>query len=160
VIAALAVAGWYIYRRRLPLLSLLDAIAPGVLTGLAIAALGALLAGRHLGALADLPWSVALWGVRRHPVQIYEVVGFLAVALFVWRMVRVGTRSGSVALVALLGWGLVNWFVEAFRAPDVTATVLGGFRLNQVLGLVAALAALVGLRCLALRHEDQPPLVP
>ena len=31
VIAALAVAGWYVYRHRLPLVKVLDAIAPGVL---------------------------------------------------------------------------------------------------------------------------------
>jgi phosphatidylglycerol:prolipoprotein diacylglycerol transferase len=159
VVAASAAAGWYIYRHRLPLLRWLDAFAPGLLGGLAIAAIGALLAGRNPGAPAELPWSVTLWGVRRHPVQIYEAIGYAAVALFAWSMVRNGSRPGGVALVALLGWGLVAWLVEAFRSPDVTATLLGVFRLGQVLGLAAAIAALVGLRYLAARHEDQPPLV-
>ncbi len=159
VIAAAAVAGWYIYRRRLPLGAVLDAFAPGLLVGLAIAAFGALLAGRNPGAPAALPWSVDLWGVRRHPVQIYEALGLLAVALFVLSVIRAGSRRGVPALIGLLGWGLVTWLVGAFRAPEVAAAVLGGLRLEQVLGLGAAVLALIGLRRLAAPHEDQAPLV-
>ena len=40
VIVALAVAGWYVYRHRLPLVKVLDAIAPGVLVGIAIVGCG------------------------------------------------------------------------------------------------------------------------
>lgn len=89
VLAAVAVAGWYIYRRRLPLWTMLDAFAPGLLVGLAIAATGALLAGRNAGAPADLPWAIDLWGVRRHPVQAYEALGFLAVACAVLRRLKI-----------------------------------------------------------------------
>jgi phosphatidylglycerol---prolipoprotein diacylglyceryl transferase len=160
VIAGLAVAGWYIYRRRLPLVPLLDAFAPGLLIGLAIADAGALLTGRNPGAPADLPWSVTLWGVRRHPVQVYEALGLLAVALFVLSVIRAGSRNGFPALIALLGWGLVGWLVEAFRSPEVTSTLPGGLRIGQVLGLAAALVALAGLRHLATRDQDQPPVVP
>ena len=156
VIAGLAVAGWYIYRHQLPLASMLDAFAPGLLIGLAIAATGALLAGRSPGAPADLPWAVELWGVRRHPVQAYEALGLLAVGLFVLSLTRSDRdsgdpRKGTVALIALLGWGLVEWLVEAFRSPDVVSTLLGGIRTGQVLGLGAALVALLALRYLVSR---------
>lgn len=156
LIAGLAVAGWYVYKHRLPLVPLLDAFAPGLLIGLAIADIGALLAGRNPGAPADLPWSVTLWGVRRHPVQIYEALGLFLVALLVISAIQAGSRKGIPALIALLGWGLVEWLAEAFRAPEVTSTLMGGLRLGQVLGLAAALAALAGLRHLATRGEDQP----
>jgi phosphatidylglycerol---prolipoprotein diacylglyceryl transferase len=159
VIAGVAIAGWYIYHRRLPLVPILDAFAPGLLIGLAVADMGALLAGRYPGAAADLPWSVTLWGVRRHPVQIYEALGLLAVGLFVLSVIRGGSRRGFPALIALLGWGLVEWLVGAFRSPEVTSTVLGGLRLEQVLGLAAALVALAGLRYLATRDQDQPSVV-
>ncbi len=138
---------------------MLDAFAPGLLVGLSIAAIGALLAGRWPGAPAELPWSVSLWGVRRHPVQVYEAIGFVAVALFVLSVLRAGSRPGYAALIALLGWGLVTWLVEAFRSPDVTSTLAGGLRLPQVLGLAAALVALAGLRYLSTRDQDQAPLV-
>lgn len=158
VLAALAVTGWYIYRHHLPLVPFLDALAPGLLVGLAVAAVGALLTGRNPGAPADLPWSVTLWGVRRHPVQLYEALGLLAVGLFVLDLIRRGSRPGVPALIALLGWGLVEWLVEAFRSPEVSSAVLGGLRLAQVAGLAAALAALVGLRYLTTRDQDDASL--
>lgn len=156
VIAAAAVAGYYVYRHQLPLALMLDAFAPGLLVGLAIAAIGALLAGRNAGAAADLPWAVDLWGVRRHPVQAYEALGLILVAAVALRRLKtengrlkIGVRGGAPALIALLGYGLVKWFVEAFRAPEVTATILGGVRLDQVIGLALALVALAGLSRLA-----------
>ena len=80
ILAGVATAGWYIYRRRIPLVTMLDAFAPGLLGGLAVAAIGAVLTGRDAGAPANLPWSVTLWGVERHPVQIYEMIALAAVA--------------------------------------------------------------------------------
>jgi len=151
ILGAVAVAGWYVYRRRLPLVAMLDAIAPGLLAGLAVAAIGALLTGRNPGAPANLPWSVTLWGIDRHPVQAYEAIAFAAVAAYVLRLIRLGSRGGRPALIALLGYGLALWFVEAFRSTDVTATVLGGLRLGQVVGLGLAIAALLSLRYLSTR---------
>ncbi len=151
ICGAVAVAGWYIYQRKLPLVALLDAFAPGLLTGLAVAAIGALLTGRNPGAPANLPWSVTLWGIDRHPVQAYEAIAFAAVAAYVLRLIRLGSRRGRPALIALLGYGLALWFVEAFRSTDVTATVLGGLRLGQVVGLGLAIAALLSLRYLSTR---------
>jgi phosphatidylglycerol:prolipoprotein diacylglycerol transferase len=144
VIAALAVAGWYVYRHRLSLAKVLDAFAPGVLVGIAIADVGALLAGLVPGAPANLPWAVDLWGVARHPSQVYEALAALAVAGLVLRMIAQGSRPGAAALVALCGYGLGRWLLEPFRAES--ATILGGLRLAQVFGLAAALVALWGMR--------------
>jgi phosphatidylglycerol:prolipoprotein diacylglycerol transferase len=164
IVAAVAVAGWYVYRRRLPLAAMLDAFAPGLLCGLAVAAAGALLTGRNPGAPASLPWSVTLWGVERHPIQIYEMVALIAVAAYVLRLIRLGSRGGAPALTALLGLGLTLWFAEAFRSTDihetaslVTATVFGGLRLGQILGLALAILALFGLRYLSTRVRSADP---
>lgn len=153
ILTGLAVAGLYVYRRRLPLLAMLDAFAPGLLVGLAIAATGAFLAGRNPGAASNLPWAVEQWGLRRHPVQLYEAAGLLAVAGLVWSMIARGARPGAPFLCALVGWGLVTWFAEAFRAPEMAATIGGGLRLMQVVGLAVALAALLGFWSMAAQGE-------
>ena len=96
VLAGLAVAGWYIYRRRLPLVPMLDAFAPGLLVGLAIAAFGALLAGRNPGARPRIcPGPSPCGACARHPVQIYEAIGLLAVAALVWSMIRTGSPAAA-----------------------------------------------------------------
>lgn len=155
VIAALAVAGWYLFgRHRLPLAKVLDAFAAGALFAIALASIGNLLAGRAPGLATTLPWAVDLWGVARHPSQIYEALAALAVGMLVLRMVGRGSQPGAAALVALCGYGLSRWLLEPFRAPEVSAVTVGGLRSAQVLGLAVALAALWGLR--ALTKGDGP----
>lgn len=142
-VAALAVAAWYVYRHKLPLVRFLDALVPGALVGLAVVAAGALLAGRAAGAPADLPWSVNLWGVRRHPSQVYEALALLGAAALAASMLRRGSKPGVGAWVGLLGYGLTRWLLEPFRAES--AVMLGGLRVAQVIGLLLALIALGGL---------------
>ncbi len=157
ILTAAAVAGWYIYRRRLPAVVMLDAIAPGLLAGLAVVAIGALLTGRNPGAPANLPWSVTLWGIERHPVQVYQAIALAAVAAYVLHLIRLGRREGIPALIALLGYGLALWLVEAFRSTEVAATLPGGLRLGQVTGLAFAIVALLGLRHFSTRAKPVDP---
>jgi len=144
LLAGVIVAAWYIHRHKLPWTTVLDAAAPGVLAALIIANLGALLAGNAVGAPANLPWAVDLWGVSRHPVQIYAALGELVTLAGVLHALRKPSRPGTAALLGLLGWGLTAWLIEPFRAES--ATVAAGIRLWQVIGLAAALAALWVLR--------------
>jgi phosphatidylglycerol:prolipoprotein diacylglycerol transferase len=143
-LAGVLVAAWYIHRHKLPWVTVLDAAAPGVLAGLVIANLGALLAGNGVGMPANLPWAVDLWGVSRHPVQLYAALGELITLAVVLQALRKPSRPGTAALLGLLGWGLTAWLIEPFRAES--ATVVAGIRLWQVIGLGAALAALWRLR--------------
>ena len=144
LLAGVIVAAWYIHRHKLPWAAVLDAAAPGVLIGLVIANLGALLAGNDVGAPANLPWAVELWGVSRHPVQLYAALGELITLAVVLHALREPSRPGTAALLGLLGWGLTTWLIEPFRAESVA--VIAGIRLWQVIGLGAALAALWMLR--------------
>jgi len=144
VIGALIVAGWYVWRHKLPWAAVLDAVAPGALVGIAIVDLGALLAGRDVGAPTNVPWAISLWGVQRHPSQVYELLAALITLGGVLWMLRTRDRRGAVAWVAVLGYGLSRWLLEPFRAESVT--VLGGLRVAQIVGLVMALVALWALR--------------
>lgn len=144
VLAGLVVSGFYIYRNRLPLATLLDAAAPGGLVGLALAQLGAWLAGLEPGAPADLPWAIVVWGVRRHPVQLYQVALLLLAFAAVLLVLRRQRRPGRAAWSALLGYGLSLWLTEPFH--ESSATLLAGLRTLQLLGLAAVLVALLALR--------------
>jgi phosphatidylglycerol:prolipoprotein diacylglycerol transferase len=144
ILAGLIAAAWYIHRHKLPWSTVLDAAAPGVLAGLIIANLGALLAGNGVGAPTDLPWAVDLWGVLRHPVQLYAALGELITLAVVSHALRKPSRPGTTALLGLLGWGLTTWLIEPFRAES--SSIMAGIRLWQVIGLSAALVVLWFLR--------------
>ncbi len=143
VLAALAVFVAYVARQHLPWPRVLDAGAAGALLALAIADLANLAAGRALGAPASVPWAISIFGVRRHPSQLYEMLATLAVLPAVLWVLKRAYVPGRVAWVAILGYGLVRWLLEPFR--EQSATLLGGLRTAQVLGLVLILLALWAL---------------
>jgi phosphatidylglycerol:prolipoprotein diacylglycerol transferase len=140
--AALVAGAWYVRRYRLPYRQALDAMAPGAMLAVGIASAGALLNGSMAGAPSTVPWAIPVWGVSRHPSQVYEAVAALGIVV-VLLQIR-DARPGTVAWAALLGYGLLRWLLEPFRAESTT--VAGGLRLPQLIGLAAAVVALWQLR--------------
>lgn len=131
-------AGWlYVRRLRLPLLTVLDALAPGILLGLAILSLADFLAGDAYGAPATLPWAVDVWGARRHPVQLYQLGAEVLALLAVLR--RPATWPGQRAWLALFLYALSRLLCDAFRGDSLL--LADGFRAEQLIALAVALAA-------------------
>ncbi len=134
-------AGMYYGRwKRLPLAATLDALVPGLLVALISVSLADFLAGPGYGDETQLPWSVNLFGVRRHPVQLYEMlVG--GIALLAWRVaVRRGPRHGDPFLVAVAAYCAGRLLVDAFRADS--PLVAGGYHLVQIASLAIMIIAL------------------
>jgi prolipoprotein diacylglyceryltransferase len=164
-----AAAGFFYGRwRRLSLWPTLDALAPGLLIFLMTASLADFLGGAGYGSLTSLPWGIDQYGVRRHAVQLYEVlVG--VVALGVWwaatdltgRRVRfwsdesVARRpvrsyiTGRPFLLAVAVYAAGRLFVDAFK--ETTPLMAGGFHAVQVAALAVLLLALVLLARLSWR---------
>ncbi len=94
--AALAALVMFLYARaaKLPMRRSLDALAPGVALGSAMASIGAFLGGSEFGTPTELPWAVtytrrlaSLWygtplATPLHPVQLYAAV--VQSGLVVW----------------------------------------------------------------------------
>lgn len=138
LLGAVAVAAFYMRRHRLPAAATLDALAPGIVLALAVASLGAFLAGNQPGALSELPWAVESFGVRRHPAALYQaaaLLGLLALLLAAGR--RNALRPGQLALLGLFGYATVQIFLDPLRAEGLL--IAGGWRATQL----AALAVVV-----------------
>lgn len=140
-----AAAFFYGRWRRLSLWPALDALAPGLLVFLMTASLADFLGGSGYGSLTSLPWGIDQYGVRRHAVQLYEIlVG--AAALGAW-WVATAPRFQGVAgrpfLSAVAVYAAGRLFVDAFK--ETTPLLSGGIHLVQVTALVVMLAALVML---------------
>jgi phosphatidylglycerol:prolipoprotein diacylglycerol transferase len=153
--------------RRLPLWPTLDALAPGLLVFLMIASLADFLGGAGYGSLTSLPWGIDQFGVRRHAVQLYEILAGLA-ALGVWwaaapdltgrramlssdqsltrRPVR-SYKAGRPFLMAAAVYAAGRLFVDAFK--ETTPLMAGGFHVVQVAALAVLLLALVLLAWLS-----------
>lgn len=142
-----AAAFFYGRWRRLHLGAALDSLAPGLLIALMAVSLADFLAGPGFGTLTNLPWGINQFGLRRHPVQLYEIIVAL-LALAAWYgSVRSGEQwkafRGRHFALATAIYGGGRLFVDVFRAnPWLTPN---GFHVVQVICLAAVLISLLFL---------------
>jgi prolipoprotein diacylglyceryl transferase len=151
---ALAVAGaWLVARRRrLRLLALLDAAAPGLLVAQAIGRLGNWFNQELFGRPTTLPWALEIAPQYRpagyaqyatfHPTFLYELVWNLLAALVlvvVDRKFRLG--HGKVFALYIVLYTAGRFWIEALRIDTVNE--IGGFRLNNYTSLIGFVVGLV-----------------
>lgn len=144
LLVGLGVAAFYLRIHRPSARVLLDALAPGLALTLAFVSLADLSSGSAYGEVCDLPWAIELWGARRHPTQVYEMLAALmalgALALAWPARNRPWFYDGFFFLLFLLTFGAARLFFDAFRADPWLLP--GGWRAVQVLGLGAVLSSL------------------
>ena len=127
----------YARTKQLPAAATLDALAPGFSSLFIIISLADFLGGPGYGIETSLPWSLDLFGIRRHPVQIYEIIFGIA-ALVSW-MTFLNKRSfdGQLFLISLAIYSGGRLFVDAFRANAWLTS--GGFHILQLISLALLL---------------------
>lgn len=141
VVVGVAAGFFYGRARRLSPGQTLDALTPGLLVGLIAISTADFLAGPGYGLQADLPWSVSLFGIRRHPVQLYELlVGLLALGLWLSLLPR-RQFAGQLFLLSGALYSGGRLFFDAFRANAWLTP--GGYHVVQIASLAALLACLL-----------------
>jgi phosphatidylglycerol:prolipoprotein diacylglycerol transferase len=120
-----------------PALSL-DVLTPGLITGLITVSLADFLAGPGFGALSTLPWAISVFGLRRHPVQIYEILVGLAALLLYWRQRASFTGQRFLTTTSLYSAGRL--LVDAFRENSPLTTA--GYHIIQLFSLTVLLTSL------------------
>ncbi|MGH8057789.1 MAG: prolipoprotein diacylglyceryl transferase, partial [Candidatus Entotheonellia bacterium] len=138
---------WYVRRRGLSFWKFADIVAPGLILGQTVGQIACLLNGDTYGRPTTLPWAItftdpralAPLGVPLHPIQLYELVAYLAVFLVVWKAARRAHRDGAVILTYAVAYGIVRFGMEFFRGdPPVVAGIIVPQALSALL-LVTAL---------------------
>jgi prolipoprotein diacylglyceryltransferase len=117
-----------------------DALVPGLIIGLMAISLADFLAGPGFGTLSNLPWAISIFGLRRHPVQIYEIlIGLAALALW-WRSNKQPSFTGQIFLTTISLYSGGRLLVDAFR--DNAPLTAGGYHIIQIISLTVLLTSL------------------
>ena len=153
LLAAIAVAMWYIRRHRLPVLVTCDAFAPGIALGHAIGRLGCFAAGCCYGKPTTLPWGVTFTNplanrisetplnVPLHPTELYESIFEFCNFLFLYWLIKRKTNDGQVLGAYMFLYGVARFFIEFARGDKGRGLVFGGLMTGTQLisiGLVLA----------------------
>lgn len=138
----IGLAGGFFYGRKMavPPLATLDALVPAGVVALMVVSLADLLAGPGYGAETTVFWGIELFGIRRHPVQVYELLVGVGAWWVWWRGVKVGLVPGRVALLTIATYSAGRLITDTFRANAWLTN--DGFHLLQIISLGVLLASL------------------
>jgi phosphatidylglycerol:prolipoprotein diacylglycerol transferase len=128
LIAAVAVAIWYMRRHKLPVWSVSDAFAPGIALGHVIGRMGCFFAGCCFGRSTDVPWAVTFTNeyarqnvgtplnIPLHPTQLYEAGAELLILGFLLLLERRGRPfPGRTFWSYMLVYGITRFIIEVYR---------------------------------------------
>jgi phosphatidylglycerol:prolipoprotein diacylglycerol transferase len=138
----------YGQRKHIEFWASLDRLTPFLAVLAVFIGLAHIASGQAFGSPATIPWAIHLWGARRHPSQIYETAGAIAILLLFWRQFGSGSIKGTLFL-KFAAWmsGLVV-FLSAFRGDS--HLILGSFRQEQLLALTS-----LGIALLLLENKSR-----
>jgi phosphatidylglycerol---prolipoprotein diacylglyceryl transferase len=128
LIAAVAVALWYLWRYRMPMWTVTDVFAPGIALGHVIGRLGCLFAGCCFGRPTTMPWAITFHnefahqnvgtplGIPLHPTQLYEAGAELLILGLLLVLERRGRAyPGRTFWTYMLLYGISRFIIEMYR---------------------------------------------
>ena len=168
LIAAVAVALWYLRRHRMPMWTVTDVFAPGIALGHVIGRMGCLFAGCCFGRPTDVPWAITFHneyaaqnvgtplGVPLHPTQLYEAGAELLILVLLIATERRGrTFPGRTFWAYMFLYGISRFIIEFYRGdPRGTVWMLST---SQFLSLIIVPLAIVMLVWLGRRAPQPAP---
>ncbi len=129
---AVAAAAIYIYRKQLPIWPTLDSLTPLFAVMSIAIGISHLASGSAFGQPTDMPWGIQLWGAKRHPSQVYEIIFSTIILIAVMLMDRTqwNRSPGNIFLAFVSMTAISRITLESFRGDSFL--IANGFRLAQV----------------------------
>jgi phosphatidylglycerol---prolipoprotein diacylglyceryl transferase len=168
LLAAVAVAFWYIAKHRMPFWTTCDVFAPGIALGHVTGRLGCLAAGCCYGRPTDVPWAIVFTnplaaanvgtplGIPLHPTQIYEAgAALLILGVLLATENRGGRFAGRTFWSYMFLYAVSRYVIESYRG-DPRGVVFGIFSTAQFISVVLAPLSLAMLFWLSRSTPGNP----
>jgi phosphatidylglycerol:prolipoprotein diacylglycerol transferase len=138
LIAAFAVAAWFLRKHHMPALATCDAFSPGLALGHSIGRLGCFAAGCCYGKPTSHFWGVTFTnpiasansgtplGVPLEPTQLFESVVELGIFFLLSWMFNRKKFDGQIFGAYLFLYGIARFFLEFIRDDPGRGSVFGG----------------------------------
>jgi len=130
---------WFCRQRKIDALRFFDMVATAAPIGLLLGRIANFINAELYGRPTDVSWGVVFPGggnVPRHPSQLYESalegLVLLIILYLLFRNEKIRQRTGVLAGVFLIGYGIARSIAELFREPDIQLGFLfGGTTMGQ-----------------------------
>lgn len=142
----------YAQHKKMALWPTLDALTPFLAVMAVALGVSHLASGAAFGAAAQIPWAMELWGARRHPSQVYEILAAAAILAVLWP----GRWSEKEPAGRYFLWfvalsAAARLFLEGFRGDSLL--LAGGWRAAQAAAWLLLAASLWGIKRLSINQK-------
>ena len=130
-----AIIGIYFYakKKEIPLIDILDVMAPSLAFGQAIGRWGNFVNGEAHGTPTNLPWAIIVDGVKVHPTFLYESIGDFLIFLFLINYRKKNPKKGIQTGIYFMTYGILRFFVEGLRTDSL---MIGQIRMAQLTSVI------------------------
>ena len=130
-----AIIGIYFYakKKEIPLIDILDVLAPSLAFGQAIGRWGNFVNGEAHGTPTNLPWAIIVDGVKVHPTFLYESIGDFLIFLFLINYRKKNPKKGIQTAIYFIAYGILRFFVEGLRTDSL---MIGPIRMAQLTSVI------------------------
>lgn len=130
LVTAILAAVIYGQRNKLSFWETLDTLTPLFAVMMIGVGISHLSSGNAYGVDTSLPWGINLWGAKRHPSQVYEIIASTITLAVIWHDFSENKYPGLI----FLKFALINsiWLilVDGFRGDS--PTLIAGIRSGQI----------------------------
>jgi len=128
-----------IFKYDFKIVSALNALTPGISLFLIFYSLSLFANGDYFGIPSSIPWGIGLWGIYRHPLQLYFMVGTSVIFIFIiWQISR--NITNDLFLKFLIFISSLVIFLEYFRGDRTFQ--LHNIHILQVLAFITLIISL------------------
>lgn len=130
----------FAWRRKLPIWRIIDAGIPGLVLGAAIARWGCFLNGCCYGREWHGPWAIVFPTLQdhipRHPTQLYDSFMHLSLLALLFYLKRFRRKEGDMFGFYLMGFSVVRFVAEIFRAGATGKLLIGPITMAQAASIL------------------------
>lgn len=148
---------WWAKRKKISVLTLMDAAAPAAAIGYAIGRIGCITSGDgDYGRPTDLPWAMSFPNglvpttEKVHPTPIYEFIASMAIGWWLWRqgskVLRGPRPEGQVVAEFFILSGLARFLVEFIRINPPVFLGLSNAQLASIASIIVGVVLLLRVK--------------
>ena len=121
-------------KKRMPVASTLDLLAPYIALGQAIGRLGCFLNGCCYG--KEVSWGIffPVYQAYLHPTQLYDSLGLFVLFIILKKYEKVNTQKGSVFILYIILASVQRFFIQFYRADHIP--IFMGLSIFQISSLI------------------------
>ncbi|OJX47036.1 MAG: hypothetical protein BGO78_16245 [Chloroflexi bacterium 44-23] len=133
-----------IQRKKLHFRDVLNALTPGLSIFAIFYFLSLLASGQYYGLPSSLPWAIPLWGIERHPLQLYYVLLLIILSAWIFWLVEKEKKISFLFLEFVRWFSVILIFLDFFRGDG--AMQIGSIHILQIVGFLLLLSSFILLK--------------